>query len=70
MVHCGRHGDRRRGREAESRQQIVGQTRGEPRQKIRARRGDEHRIGPARELDVAHGRLGRRIPEVTADGAP
>jgi hypothetical protein len=38
----------------------------QPRQEVRARRGHHDAVGPAREFDVPHRRLGRGIPQVAA----
>ena len=69
LVHGRRHRDRRLGRQAQRRQQIVRQAVREPREKIGARGRHQHQLGPARELDVPHGRLGRRVPQVGAHRA-
>ena len=58
------------GRQAQRREQIVGQPAREAREEVRARRRDQHQVGPARELDVSHGRFGRRVPQLAAHAAP
>ncbi len=70
VVHGRRHRDRRLGRETQRREQIVRLPGGEAGEKIRARGRDEHGVRPARELDVAHGSLCGRIPQVAAHRAP
>ena len=70
VVHRRRDPDRRRGREAQGREQIVGAALGEAGQKIRASRRHQHQLGPAREFDVAHRGLGRLIPQLAAHRSP
>ena len=64
LVHRRRDRDRRIRREAQSAEQIVGETLREPRNEVGAGRGNQHQLGPARELDVAHGRFGHVVPEI------
>ncbi len=66
-VHRRRHAERRIGREAQRRQQVIGEPVREPRQEVGAGRRDQHLVGPARKLDVAHGRFGGVVPQVGAD---
>ena len=39
---------------------------GQLRQKIRCRGCHQHKVGPAGQFDMAHGRLGRAIPQLRA----
>ena len=63
-IHRRRQRNRRFRGQTECSQQIVclaaGQTRDEP----GAGRRDQYEVGPSSELDVSHGRLGRRIPQI------
>ena len=65
-VHGRRQHDRRLGGEAQRREQIVGAAARQACDEVRAGRRDQHHLRPARQLDVAHGRLGRRVPQVGA----
>ena len=56
-------------REAQRRQQVRRSAAGEPRHDLCGRRGDQHEIRPARELDVTHRGLGFLVPEIAANGA-
>jgi hypothetical protein len=69
VIHGWRHRDRRGARQTQRREQIIGLPGGQACQKVRARRRDQHRIRPARELDVAHRRLRGRIPQLAAHAA-
>ena len=64
MIHGRRQHQRRRGHETEGGQQIAGESAGELRQQVRGRRRDDHGIGPAGELDVAHRGLGLLVPQI------
>ena len=55
------HHGRLRG-EAERCQEVIGEARRQASHEIRTGRGDEHDLGPARQLDVAHRGFRRRIP--------
>ena len=67
-IHGRRNCNGRSGREAERRQQVGGMAVRERAMKSAARRRDEDELGPARELDVAHGRFGALVPEVVRTG--
>ena len=67
-IHGGSDDDGRLGREAKRRQQIVGASACQTRDQVRTCGRDEHELGPACELDVAHGRFRALIPEVGAYG--
>ncbi len=69
LIHRRRDRQRSGAREAQRGEQIVRQAVREARQEIGTRRCDEHQVGPARQLDVAHGRLGRGIPQIGAHRA-
>ena len=66
MVHGRRQQQWCAGRQAQGGQQVGGEAGGEFGHHIRRGRGDDHEVRPARELDVAHGGLGLRVPEVLA----
>ena len=66
-VHGWRHGDWRGGCETDGGEQIARLTGGEPCDQIGRGRRNHDEIGPAREFDVAHRRLGARVPQFIAD---
>ncbi len=63
-VHRRRDDQRAIARERERGQEIVGVTVGDLREKVRRRRGDDDRIGAARQVDVAHSVVGARRPQI------
>ena len=54
------------GGEAQRREQVVGEAVREPADEVGRRGRDQDPVGPARELDVSHRRLGGLVPEVGA----
>ncbi len=64
LVHGGRHGHGRFGRETDRAQEIVGAALRQARHEIGAGRRHQHRIGPAREFDVTHAGLGAGIEQL------
>ena len=66
-IHRRRHQHPLVGRKQQGRGQIIGQTIGHLRQKIRRRRGDNHQIGRPRQLDMAHLGLIRQIEQMAID---
>ena len=46
-------------------QQIIRLAMRQAREEVGARRSDQHQLGPARELDVTHGRFRRVVPEIS-----
>jgi hypothetical protein len=68
-VHRGHDDDRHVGREAQRREQVVGEAMRKARNEVRGRRRDHDALRPARQLDVSHRRLGRGIPQIGAHRA-
>ena len=63
-VHGGRDEQRPAAREAQARQQVVGEAIGELGDEVRRCRGDRDELAVAREFDVAHGVADPRIPQI------
>ncbi|MNN31793.1 hypothetical protein D3C81_1454940 [compost metagenome] len=64
LVHRRGQRHRRVGGQHQGGQQVVGAALGQARQQVGGGRGDQHQVGPAGQLDVAHGRLGGRVEQV------
>ena len=64
LVHRRRDGDRRGSRQDQGGKQVIGPAMGGAGEKIGARRRDEYEIGPAREFDMSHRRLGFEIQQI------
>jgi hypothetical protein len=45
-------------------EQVIRPTTGHPRHEVRRSGRDQHEIGPAREFDMPHRGLGRRVPQL------
>ena len=67
LVHRRHEHHGRGGRQAQGGQQVVGDSVGEPCEHIGGGRRDKHQVRPARELDVAHPRLGLLIKETVVN---
>jgi hypothetical protein len=70
LVHGRRGEDRRFAGEAHGGGEVVGHAEPEAREEIGGGRCNDDGVGPARELDMAHGRFGGRVEQLGADFAP
>jgi hypothetical protein len=64
LVHRRGQGNRRIGGQHQGGQQVVGDALGQARDQVGGGRGDEDQVGPARQLDMAHGGFGGRVEQV------
>ncbi|MCY1280381.1 hypothetical protein D9M69_359920 [compost metagenome] len=64
LVHRRGEGDHGVGGQHQGGQQVVGLALGEACQQVGGGRGDQHQVGPARQLDVAHGGFGGGVEQV------
>ena len=67
LVHCRRHQYRRRRRQHQRGQQIIGKAGSQLGYDIGAGRRDQHQIRPAGQLDMTHCRFGGRIEQIGMD---